>query len=205
MAVIEMGANHPGEIRASALLADPDYGLITNVGKAHLEGFGSPENILATKTELYEYIRQKGGKIFVNLDHSNLVKKSQGIQRLAYSSREGEAPVLVSGRTAESSAFLGVEWTDQRYRKRYIVQSRLIGAYNLENLLAAICIGLYFDVPPAVSTRLWKITSLPTTALNGSKRQTTGLSLMPTMPIPQHESRFGSISKPTLRVAELLF
>lgn len=149
MAVIEMGANHPGEIRASALLADPDYGLITNVGKAHLEGFGSPENILATKTELYEYIRQKGGKIFVNLDHSNLVKKSQGIQRLAYSSREGEAPVLVSGRTAESSAFLGVEWTDQRYRKRYIVQSRLIGAYNLENLLAAICIGLYFDVPPA--------------------------------------------------------
>ncbi len=149
LAVIEMGANHPGEIRASALLADPDYGLITNVGRAHLEGFGSPENILATKTELYEYLRQKGGKVFVNLDHPDLVEKSRGIQRIAYSSHEGEAPVLVNGRPAESTAFLSVGWTDQRDRKRYVAQSRLIGAYNLENVLAAICIGLYFDVPPA--------------------------------------------------------
>ncbi len=148
LAVIEMGANHPGEIKASALLADPDYGLITNVGRAHLEGFGSPKNILATKTELYEYIRQKGGKVFVNLDHPDLVEKSVSIQRIAYSSREREAPVLVSGRPAENSAFLGVEWTDHRDSKRYLVQSQLIGAYNLENILAAICVGLYFDVLP---------------------------------------------------------
>ncbi len=149
LAVIEMGANHPGEIRALALLADPDYGLITNVGKAHLEGFGSPENILATKTELYEYIRRKEGRVFVNLDHPELVEKSQGIQRVAYSSREEKTPVLVNGRPAGNAFFLGVEWTDRRDRKRYLAQSRLVGGYNLENMLAAICIGLYFDVPPA--------------------------------------------------------
>lgn len=149
LAVIEMGANHPGEIRALALLADPDYGLITNVGKAHLEGFGSPENILATKTELYEYIRRKEGKVFVNLDHPELIEKSQGMQRIAYSSREGKAPVLVSGRPAENAFFLGVEWTDRRNGKCYLAQSRLVGGYNLENMLGAICIGLYFDVPPA--------------------------------------------------------
>ncbi|MFA5469615.1 MAG: UDP-N-acetylmuramoyl-tripeptide--D-alanyl-D-alanine ligase [Bacteroidales bacterium] len=149
LAVIEMGANHPGEIRASAILADPDYGLITNVGKAHLEGFGSPENILATKSELYEYLRQKGGTVFVNLNHPDLLERSEGIKRIAYSSIKGKVPVLLSGRLADSSAFLTIEWIDQRDRKQYLVQSRLIGAYNLENLLAAICIGLYFDVPPA--------------------------------------------------------
>lgn len=148
LAVIEMGANHLGEIRTSAELADPDFGLITNVGKAHLEGFASLENVMLAKTELYDYIRQKSGKVFVNLDHPYLAEQAQGISCIAYSSRETTASVLLSGRLAAKDDFLKIAWTDHRDRQDYLVQSQLLGAYNLENALAAMCIGLYFDVPP---------------------------------------------------------
>ncbi len=79
IAVIEMGANHPGEIAALSEIAQPDYGIITNVGKAHLEGFGSFEGVVKAKTELYSYLRKSKGKVFINSDNNRLLKAAQGI------------------------------------------------------------------------------------------------------------------------------
>jgi len=136
-AVIEMGANHQGEIRALCRIADPDSGLITNVGKAHLEGFGSFEGVVLTKTELYDYIRQKNGTIFVNSDNSILRKRSENANRIFY----GTSPEsFVQGRIIESDSLLELEWNLTNR-----IKTRLAGNYNFENVLAAICVGTYFD------------------------------------------------------------
>lgn len=142
MAVVEMGASHPGEIKTLVNIADPDYGIITNVGKAHLEGFGSFEGVIRTKGELYDYLRGKqGSAIFLHNENPYLNGIAQGLTCVRY----GQTPGLfVSGCLTGCSPFLAFEWATGD--KTYTVQTHLIGSYNLDNALAAAAIGTYFGV-----------------------------------------------------------
>ena len=144
MAVVEMGANHPGEIKALVQIAEPDYGLITNVGKAHLLGFGSFEGVIKTKGELYDFLREKGNAtIFIQNENSYLNAISHGLHCVRYGQASG---LFVSGKLLSCSPFLAFEWMSER--NTYPVQTHLIGAYNLDNALASVAVGKYFDVAP---------------------------------------------------------
>jgi len=145
IAVIETGANHPGEIRELAEIAEPDFGLITNVGKAHLEGFGSFGGVIRTKGELYQFIRAKGGKIFIHAENPYLQNMAQDINRIEYGESDN---LFVSGSVTGCSPYLEVSWTHDR--KTYGIKTQLIGAYNLTNVLAATAIGIYMGVEPDV-------------------------------------------------------
>lgn len=142
MAVIEMGANHPGEIKTLVHIAEPDYGIITNVGKAHLEGFGSFEGVIRTKGELYDFLREKGNAtIFIQNENPYLNKIAVGLTCVRY----GQTPGLdVTGKVVACSPFLHFSWTVEGVSHE--VQTHLIGAYNLDNALAAVAIGRYFGV-----------------------------------------------------------
>lgn len=142
MAVIEMGANHPGEIKTLVHIAEPDYGIITNVGKAHLQGFGSFEGVIRTKGELYDFLREKGNAtIFIQNENPYLNKIAAGLTCVRY----GQTPGLdVTGKVVACSPFLHFSWTAEGVSHE--VQTHLIGAYNLDNALAAVAIGRYFGV-----------------------------------------------------------
>lgn len=116
LAIVEMGASHPGDIKELVEVAEPDCGLITNVGKAHLQGFGSFEGVMRTKAELYDYLREHGGFCFRNTDNPYLEKMAGDLQAIAYT----------SGTMPEGT--------------------HLVGAYNSENIQAALCVGEYFGV-----------------------------------------------------------
>ncbi len=144
VAVIEMGANHPGEIKKLAEIAAPDFGLITNVGKAHLEGFGSMEGVLDAKGELYEYLSAHHGKAFIDGNDPLLMKKATetGVEALVIG--EGGS-IPVSGSILDQSPFLEVElMVDGTIHH---VSTRLVGAYNLQNILYAVAVGYRFGVP----------------------------------------------------------
>lgn len=142
MAVIEMGANHPGEIKTLVHIAEPDYGIITNVGKAHLQGFGSFEGVIRTKGELYDFLREKGNAtIFIQNENPYLNKIATGLTCVRY----GQTPGLdVTGKVVACSPFLHFSWTAEGISHE--VQTHLIGSYNLDNALAAVAIGRYFGV-----------------------------------------------------------
>ncbi len=142
IAVIEMGANHPGEIKALVNMAMPTYGLITNVGYAHLEGFGSFAGVVKTKGEMYDYLRQTKGKIFIHKGNKDLEKIGAGIEQITYGEEED---CFASGHVVESNPFLAFNWKQQG--KIHTVETHLVGAYNLENVLAAVAVGRYFKVP----------------------------------------------------------
>lgn len=133
IAVIEMGASHPGDIKELVDICEPDYGLITNVGRAHLQGFGSLAGVAKTKGELYDYLRERGGVVFVNANDNRLAKMSAGIRRCLY----GET----SGAMIDCDPLLRVKINGRE------VQTQLVGAYNTPNVLAAAAVGKYFDVP----------------------------------------------------------
>ena len=141
MAVVEMGANHPGEIKTLVNIACPDYGIITNVGKAHLEGFGSFEGVIRTKGELYDYLRANGGKIFIQNENPYLNSIAEGLECIRYGAEEG---LYVSGKVLSCSPFLAFSWKSEG--KAHEVQTHLIGSYNVDNALAAVAIGRYFGV-----------------------------------------------------------
>ena len=144
MAVVEMGANHPGEIRTLVHIAEPDCGLITNVGKAHLEGFGSFEGVVKTKSELYDYLRnKKNAFIFLDKDNEVLCKASAGLENIGYG-MENDG-LYVSGKLHACAPFLAFEWKHEGVS--HDVNTRLIGAYNIKNALAAIAVGCRFEVP----------------------------------------------------------
>ncbi len=146
LAIIEMGASHPGDIAELTHIAEPDYGLITNVGKAHLEGFGSFEGVIQTKGELYRFLQKKGNAtIFIHHENEYLQQIAQGLTQIAYGTTEG---LYISGKLHTCNPYLSFDWKrplDSSFRP---VQLQLIGSYNLENALAAIAIGTYFDVAP---------------------------------------------------------
>lgn len=150
IAVVEMGANHPGEIKLLTEIAEPDFGLITNVGKAHLEGFGSFEGVKKTKAELYDFLRQHNGKIFLNEENENLQEMAQksgfsekhSILGYALNSRiEGK---LATGKIVSGSPFLEMECSTSE--GSFGVKTQLIGRYNAENVLAAVSIGAFFGI-----------------------------------------------------------
>lgn len=147
IAVIEMGANHQGEIAALCKIADPDLGLITNVGKAHLEGFGSYEGVKKTKAELYRYIQDNGGKAFINLDNTELVKMlGEQTELISYGMHSACNCIA---RQANYNGFAGLSWEyqDAEHEATGDTASNLIGSYNFENIIAAVCVGNYFRVP----------------------------------------------------------
>ena len=168
IAIIEMGASHPGDIKTLAETAEPTCGLITNVGRAHLEGFGSFEGVKRTKGELYDFLRwqqDKGdpesGFIFINADDEDLTQMadSRGIMmQFAYGTGASE-DITVKGEVVSCNPFLTFRWwiaddeeevdaspTPSEGVEVFTVSTHLIGAYNVYNMLAAIAVGLYFDV-----------------------------------------------------------
>ncbi len=143
MAVIEMGANHPGEIDALCQIASPDFGLITNVGKAHLEGFGSFEGVVQTKTELYRFLKTKNGKCFVNSDDPVLSEKAKDLNSINYGKLGNN---FLQGELASTDYYVVAK---ALFTKGWLyLKSKLIGSYNFDNILAAACVGLYFQIDP---------------------------------------------------------
>jgi len=141
IAVIEMGANHMGEIMQLCRIARPEYGLITNIGKAHLEGFGSFTGVINAKSELYSWIDDHGKLLFVNADNKLLEGLSTNIKRFTY----GEALYNnLYGELVSDQPFLHVAYEFQE--QQAVIATRMIGAYNTENILAAISIGCHFGV-----------------------------------------------------------
>ena len=142
MAVIEMGASHRGDIAELVEIAQPNYGIVTNVGRAHLEGFGSPEDVAHTKGELYDYIRRTGGVVFIQSEDKCLQAMAQGIEQVTYGC-SGEA--FASGHALSASPFLTFQWRQQG--KIHTVETRLVGDYNVDNAMAAVAAGRYFKIP----------------------------------------------------------
>lgn len=147
MAVIEMGANHQKEIELLCTLAQPTHGLITNVGRAHLEGFGGVEGVKKGKGELYDYLKVSQGTAFINSDSADLMQM-QADRQLNDTVFYGTGLVRnrITGQLLDSSPYVQLSWTDNRTQQTYEVQTQLTGAYNLDNILAAITIGVYFDL-----------------------------------------------------------
>jgi len=142
IAVVEMGANHPGEIKTLVNIACPTYGLITNVGKAHLLGFGSFENIIKTKTELYEYVASVNGTIFIDADNQNLTQNLRGVTNMVKYSFN--ACSENSGKMLDNSIYAAFTFTHDG--KSIDIHSSLYGEYNAKNMLAAATVGTYFGV-----------------------------------------------------------
>ncbi len=148
IAVIEMGANHPGEIKTLANIALPTCGLITNVGKAHLEGFGSLEGVINTKKELYDNLTERGGHVFVNAANLLLMKVLNAKSYTTYSSNP-DVVADVNGRLLRCVPYVEFEWklnNAQCTMHNAQLSTHFVGAYNLDNMLAAITVGLHFGV-----------------------------------------------------------
>ncbi|HEY8782713.1 MAG TPA: UDP-N-acetylmuramoyl-tripeptide--D-alanyl-D-alanine ligase [Mucilaginibacter sp.] len=171
IAVIEMGANHQKEIELLCSIAQPTHGLITNVGKAHLEGFGGIEGVKKGKGELYDFLKKSespkgpksesvfkvsptGGDLegakgiaFINHDSPILLEmaEARGLENIVLYGTEVNNN-LVSGQLIENSPYLTIRWTNRKSGKSHPAKTQLTGAYNLDNILAAICTGVYFDV-----------------------------------------------------------
>lgn len=142
MAVIEMGASHPGDIKELVDIVHPNYGIITNVGRAHLEGFGSFEGVIRTKGELYDYIRRSKGKIFIKKENEYLQSIAKGIEQITYGNGDD---AFASGRVVSCDPFLVFNWKQQG--KLHTVETHMIGSYNLDNVLAAVVVGRFFKIP----------------------------------------------------------
>jgi UDP-N-acetylmuramoyl-tripeptide--D-alanyl-D-alanine ligase len=144
IAVIETGANHPGEIADLCRIVGADFGLITNVGRAHLEGFGGFEGVKQTKGELYADLRKRRKRIFINAFDDDLVEMAQ---HRGFTLGEDALP-YVEGRLCEVTPFVKMKWKADVDGAWHQVPTNLIGAYNIANLRAAVTIGLYFGITP---------------------------------------------------------
>lgn len=144
-AIVEMGASAPGEIAALTKIVQPNCGLITTVGKAHLQGFGSFEGVKKAKGELYDLLRQTGGTAFYNADNEvlcGMIAHRPGLRTRKYGVREQGVRILPA--TAEDP-FLRMEMTHEG--AAVTISTRLVGAYNADNVMAALAVGDYFGVP----------------------------------------------------------
>ena len=129
--IVEMGANQPGEIAFLSNIVKPDYGIITNIGKAHLKGFGGYEGVIKTKSELYNYIKKNGGKLFVNTKDKLLINLSKNIEQITYNNKS---------QFINANPFVHFTYDEIE------ISTQLIGSYNYPNLVAACCIGKYFGI-----------------------------------------------------------
>ena len=168
IAVVEMGASHVGDITKLVEYAEPTCGLITNVGRAHLQGFGSFEGVKRTKGELYDFLKATNGLTFLNTSNDDLLEMARQRELERIISYGQDAQANVQGRVVNADPFLQIEWTadeltfkaqptdvcsaptDEHTETTMLqVQSHLIGTYNLDNILAAVTVGLHFGVTPA--------------------------------------------------------
>ena len=160
IAVVEMGASHPGDIKTLVETAEPTCGLITNVGRAHLQGFGSFEGVCKTKGELYDFLISHDCPLFVNRDNEYLMemlnarRSTVNGQRpdIYYYGQSDNEDILIRGEVISCAPFLKFRWREQDADAGYTsewmeVQTHLIGAYNLDNMLAAITIGYINNIP----------------------------------------------------------
>lgn len=156
IAVVEMGASHPGDIKTLVETAEPNCGLITNVGRAHLQGFGSFEGVCKTKGELYDFLCAHERPVFVNRDNEHLMQMiSEGMKPetdIYYYGQSDNPDILIRGEVVSCAPFLKFRWREQDADAGYTsdwltVQTHLIGAYNLDNMLAAITIGYVNNIP----------------------------------------------------------
>ena len=141
IAVVEMGASHPDDIEKLVKVSEPDYGIITNVGKAHLLGFGSFDGVKKAKGALYDYVAAHDGEVFVNADDADLVSMAEsrsGIVLIPYGIENDETEILP---VTPDEPFLRLGFPDGR-----ILKTALVGSYNAANVLAALCIGRHFGV-----------------------------------------------------------
>jgi len=146
IAIIEMGANHQKEIELLCSIAQPTHGIITNVGMAHLDGFGGFDGVKKGKAELYTYLKENKGYTFINRDNAHLAEMSEsaGLTKpIFYGTENGNT---IKGALKSSDPFIEVEWTNHDVSTT--VTTNLTGSYNFENILAAICIGDFFDMKP---------------------------------------------------------
>jgi len=153
IAVIEMGANHQKEIELLCSIAQPTHGIITNVGMAHLDGFGGFEGVKKGKAELYTFLKDTDGYTFVNRDSDHLMEMTAAAKLnkvIYYGSDRGNA---VQGSLQKSDPYIEINWTN--HAQSSTAETNLTGSYNFENVLAAICIGDFFDMSPeAINTGL---------------------------------------------------
>ncbi len=155
IAVVEMGASHPGDIKTLVETAEPTCGLITNVGRAHLQGFGSFEGVCKTKGELYDFLIAHDCPIFVNRDNEHLMQmiaERGGTPDIYYYGQSDNEDILIRGEVVSCAPFLKFRWREQDHDANYVsewmeVQTNLIGAYNLDNMLAAITVGYVNNIP----------------------------------------------------------
>ena len=155
IAVVEMGASHPGDIKTLVETAEPNCGLITNVGRAHLQGFGSFEGVCKTKGELYDFLVSHDCPIFINRDNEHLMQMIQerGQQPdLYFYGQSDNQDILIRGEVVSCAPFLKFRWREQDAEAGFTsewmeVQTHLIGAYNLDNMLAAITVGYVNNIP----------------------------------------------------------
>ncbi len=147
MAVVEMGANHINEIAELCQIALPNYGLLTSIGKAHLEGFGSIEGVIKAKGELFDFISEHKGAAFVNLNDARISNMAFSLpNRSTYGSN---VSAKVNGAVAVAEPYLGVNW-HLSASNTLLINTQLTGTYNLDNILAAIAIGTHFNIPPEI-------------------------------------------------------
>lgn len=137
LAVVEMGASHPGDIQELTDIALPNYGIITNIGRAHLRDFGGYEGVIRAKNEMYQHIAAHNGLLFVNSDNELLMGLAGNINKVTYGTN---SQADVQGRLISANPYLSLEWNGHK------IDTQLVGDYNFENALAAICVGLYFKV-----------------------------------------------------------
>lgn len=148
LGVIEMGASHPGDIKELAEIIEPNYGIITNVGKAHLEGFGSFEGVIQTKGELYDYLRNRtDASTFIHHENSYLNQIANHLNLIDYGN---EDTLYINGKVTDNSPYLTFVWKQGKDGETHKVQTQLIGEYNFTNALAAVCIGYFFGVEPTL-------------------------------------------------------
>ena len=140
IAVIEMGANHQREIAGYCEYVEPTHGIITNCGKAHLEGFGGIEGVRKGKGELFDYLRQNNGMTFIFNDLDYLREMAKGLRQITY----GTQNATITGHATSQDSFLKVTITNPFEAE---ITTRLVGDYNLPNVLCAVAIGIYFKVP----------------------------------------------------------
>lgn len=144
IAIVEMGANHVGEIAELCKICQPTFGIITNIGKAHLEGFGSYEGVKKAKSELYEFLRKTGGIVIINSTDDVLMKLSRGIKAVNYGEDDTD---FCQGHVLTLAPNMSIEWkTNTNSKVKGLIKSNLMGKYNFDNLLCAVCVGAYFGV-----------------------------------------------------------
>lgn len=148
IAIIEMGANHIGEISLLCEIAQPTHGLITNVGKAHLEGFGSFDGVMIAKGELYSYLQKHGGLLFAQGNNGHLMEmiRAKHIADNSIITYGFTKLNAVYGRLIAADPYLSIGWNSQNWPIEHVVTTQLTGSYNLENFLAAITVGLHFGL-----------------------------------------------------------